>query len=205
VSGSDETRPLAIVVCGSLAREVREIAARHGWDADLITVPALDHLSPKKIVVDVERELGSIDGRYRRVVVAYGDCGTFGALDRVLERFGAVRTSGPHCYEMYGGERLAAEAASRIGTFFLTDWLVRNWERAVVDGLGIGRYPFLKETYFDHCTDVLYLRQSPEPSLETKARAIAEELGLPLEIRDVGLGELERRLIDLVDESSATP
>lgn len=198
-------RPLAIVVCGALAREVREIAARHGWNADLITIPALDHLSPKQIVVDVERELGSIDGRYERVVVAYGDCGTFGALDRVLERFGAVRTSGPHCYEMYGGERLAAEADTRIGTFFLTDWLVRNWERAVVDGLGIGRYPFLKETYFDHCTDVLYLRQSPEPSLETKAHAIAEELGLPLEIRDVGLGELERRLIDLVDEPTATP
>jgi len=193
-------RPLAIVVCGALAREVREIAARHGWDADLVTVPALDHLSPRKIVTDVERELGALEGRYERVVVAYGDCGTFGGLDRVLERFGAARTSGPHCYEMYGGAELAGEADERIGTFFLTDWLVRNWERAVVDGLGIGRFPFLKDTYFDHCTDVLYLRQSPEPSLEAKAHAIARALDLPLEIRDVGLGDLERRLIDLVDE-----
>jgi len=193
-------RPLAIVVCGALGREVREIAARHGWDADLVTVPALDHLSPRKIVTDVERELGALEGRYERVVVAYGDCGTFGALDRVLERFGAARTSGPHCYEMYGGAELAGEADERIGTFFLTDWLVRNWERAVVEGLGIGRFPFLKDTYFDHCTDVLYLRQSPEPSLEAKAHAIARALDLPLEIRDVGLGDLERRLIDLVDE-----
>jgi hypothetical protein len=179
------------VVCGALAREVREIAARHGWDADLVTVPALDHLSPRKIVTDVERELGALEGRYERIVVAYGDCGTFGALDRVLERFGAARTAGPHCYEMYGGEQLAGEADERIGTFFLTDWLVRNWERAVVDGLGIGRFPFLKDTYFAHCTDVLYLRQSPEPSLEAKAHAIARELDLPLEIRDVGLGDLD--------------
>lgn len=193
-------RPLAIVVCGALAREVREIAARHDWDADLVTVPALDHLSPKKIVTDVERELEDLDGRYERVVVAYGDCGTFGALDRVLERFDAVRTGGPHCYEMYGGEQLAAEAGQRIGTFFLTDWLVRNWQRAVVDGLGIGRFPYLRNTYFDHCTDVLYLRQSPEPSLEERAREIAADLGLPLEIRDVGLGDLERRLIELVDQ-----
>jgi hypothetical protein len=199
-----ERRPLAIVVCGALAREVREIAARHAWDADLVTIPALDHLSPKSIVADVERELETLDGRYERVVVAYGDCGTFGALDRVLERFGAVRTSGPHCYEMYGGEQLAAEGEQRIGTFFLTDWLVRNWQRAVVDGLGIGRFPYLRNTYFDHCTDVLYLRQSPEPSLEAKAREIAAELGLPLEVRDVGLGDLERRLIDLVDEPTAT-
>lgn len=195
-------RPLAIVVCGALAREVREIAARHGWDADLVTVPALDHLAPKQIVADVERELRDLDGRYERVVVAYGDCGTFGALDVVLERFGAERTSGPHCYEMYGGAQLAAEADERIGTFFLTDWLVRNWERAVVDGLGIGRFPFLKDTYFDHCTDVLYLRQSPEPSLEVKARGIARELRLPFEIRDVGLGDLERRLIDVVDQQA---
>lgn len=198
-----ERRPLAIVVCGALAREVREIAARHGWDADLVTIPALDHLSPKSIVTDVERELETLDGRYERIVVAYGDCGTFGALDRVLERFGAVRTSGPHCYEMYGGERLAAEADERIGTFFLTDWLVRNWQRAVVDGLGIGRFPYLRNTYFDHCTDVLYLRQSPEPSLEAKAHEIAAELDLPLQIRDVGLGDLERRLIDLVDQPTA--
>lgn len=195
-----ERRPLAIVACGALVREVREIAARHGWDADLVAVPALDHLAPKKIVADVERELEALVGPYERIIVAYGDCGTFGALDRVLERHAAVRTAGPHCYEMYGGPELAAEAGERLGTFFLTDWLVRNWDKAVVEGLGIGRFPFLKDTYFDHCTDVLYLRQTPEPSLEVRAREIADFLGVPLEIRDVGLGDLERRLIDLVDE-----
>ena len=195
-----ERRPLALVACGALAREVREIAARHGWDADLYPIPALDHLAPRKIVEDVERELASLNGRYEKVVVVYGDCGTFGALDQVLERFGAVRTAGPHCYEMFGGKQLAAEADRRLSTFFLTDWLVRNWERAVVEGLGIGRFPFLRNTYFDHITDVLYLRQSPEPSLETKAREIAADLGVPLEIRDVGLGDLERRVIELVEE-----
>jgi hypothetical protein len=196
-------RPLAIVVCGALAREVREIAARRGWDADLFPIPALDHLAPRKIVEDVERELAALQGRYGKIVVVYGDCGTFGALDAVLERFGAVRTDGPHCYEMFGGEQLAAEADRRLSTFFLTDWLVRNWERAVVDGLGIGRFPFLRNTYFDHITDVLYLRQSPEPSLEAKAREIAAFLGVPLEIRDVGLGDLERRLIELVEQPAA--
>lgn len=198
-------RPLAIVVCGALAREVRQIVARHGWDADLFTVPALDHLAPKQIVRDVEAELEALAGRYERIVVAYGDCGTFGALDRLLERFDAVRTGGPHCYEMYGGDELAAEADRRVGTFFLTDWLVRNWQRAVVEGLGIGRFPYLRNTYFDHCTDVLYLRQSPEPSLEAKAREIAADLGLQLEIRDVGLGDLERRLIELVDQPTPAP
>lgn len=192
-------RPLALLACGALAREVREVAARNRWDADLFTLPALDHLSPKKLLEDVERELEEVAPRYERVVVAYGDCGTAGGLDRVLAKHGAVRTTGPHCYEMYGGSELADGSEGRIGTFFLTDWLVRNWERAVVEGLGIGRFPFLKERYFDQITDALYLRQAPDPSLEGKAREIADSLGVPLEIRDVGLGDLERRLIELVE------
>lgn len=193
-------KPLALLACGALAREVREIAGRRGWDADLYTAPALDHLSPKRLVADVEEQLEQIAPRYERVVVAYGDCGTGGALDRVLAKYGAVRTVGPHCYEMYGGAELAGEGDARIGTFFLTDWLVRNWDRAVVEGLGIGRYPFLRDTYFDHITDVLYLRQSQESGLDARAREIAGFLGVPLEVRDVGLGDLERRLIDLVEQ-----
>jgi hypothetical protein len=193
-------KPLALLACGALAREVREIAARRGWDADLYTAPAFDHLSPKRIVVDVDARLQEIAPRYERVVVVYGDCGTAGALDRMLVKHRAVRTVGPHCYEMYGGAELAGEEDRRAGTFFLTDWLVRNWDRAVVEGLGIGRFPFLKSAYFDHITDVLYLRQTPEPALEERARQIATFLGAPLEIRDTGLGDLERRLIDLVEQ-----
>jgi hypothetical protein len=192
-------KPLAILACGALAREVREIAARRGWDADLFTAPALDHLSPKKLVVDVDERLEEIVPRYERVVVVYGDCGTYGALDRVLAKHRAVRTVGPHCYEMLGGRELAGENGRHAGTFFLTDWLVRNWDRAVVEGLGIGRFPFLKDAYFDHITDVLYLRQVADPALEARAIEIAGFLGVPLEVRDVGLGDLERRLTDLVE------
>ncbi len=192
-------KPLAILACGALAREVREVVARRGWNADLFTAPALDHLSPKKLVVDVDAKLGEIVPRYERVLVVYGDCGTGGALDRVLAKHGAVRTGGPHCYEMLGGPDLAGDGEAHTGTFFLTDWLVRNWDRAVVQGLGIGRFPFLKDTYFDRITDILYLRQVPDAAFEARAAEIAGFLGAPLEIRDVGLGDLERRLIDLVE------
>jgi len=192
-------KPLALLACGALAREVREIISRQGWDADLFTAPALNHLSPKRIVASVDEKLAGLTTAYERVVVVYGDCGTGGVLDRVLARHGAVRPVGPHCYEMYGHPDVLEVMRARPGTFFLTDWLVRNWERAAVEGLGIDRYPNLKGVYFDHCTDVLYLRQSPRPHLEAKAREIADFLGLPLEIRDVGLGDLERRLSELVD------
>ncbi len=200
MNANGERRGLALLACGALAREVREIVWAHGWDADLHTAPALNHLSPKRIVASVDAKLADLTRRYERVIVVYGDCGTGGALDEVLRRHGAVRTVGPHCYEMYGHPDVLEVMRERPGTFFLTDWLVRNWERAAVEGLGIDRFPNLKGVYFDHCTDVLYLRQSPEAHLEARAREIAEFLGLPLEIRDVGLGDLERRLTDLVDQ-----
>lgn len=200
MNANGDRRALALLACGALAREVREIAWAHGWDADLYTAPALNHLSPKRIVASVDAKLADLTRRYERVIVVYGDCGTGGALDEVLRRHGAVRTVGPHCYEMYGYPEVLMVMRERPGTFFLTDWLVRNWERAAVEGLGIDRFPNLKGVYFDHCTNLMYLRQSPEAHLEARAREIAEFLGLPLEIRDVGLGDLERRLADLVEE-----
>jgi len=110
-----------------------------------------------------------------------------------------ARVKGPHCYEMLAGaelfERISEE---RPGTFFLTDWLVRNFERAVVRGLGLDRHPDLTPMLFGNYDAVLYLRQVPNPRLAAKAEEIAAYLGLPLEINDVGLGELESRLADLI-------
>ncbi|HZP89930.1 MAG TPA: DUF1638 domain-containing protein [Actinomycetota bacterium] len=200
-----ERRPLAILACGALAREVREIAWSRGWDADLHTVPALHHLSPKRIPAEVDRRLQELEHRYERIVVVYGDCGTGGALDAVLETRGVERTPGPHCYEMLGGRATLEALRTRPGTFFLTDWLVRNWDRAVVEGLGVGRFPFLRGPYFDHVTHVRYLRRERDPALTERARAVAEFLGCPLEIVDVGLGELEGRLIGLVEGAAPTP
>jgi len=136
------------------------------------------------------------------VVVVYGDCGTAGTLEPVLARHGAVRLQGPHCYEMFAGEDFGRIVEERPGTFFLTDWLVRNFERAVVRGLGIDRYPELKPVYFQHYTDLLYLVQFADDRLLDKAGEIGQFLDLPLEVRHVGLGQLETRLAALVEAAS---
>ena len=192
-------KPVALLVCGALMREVRDVAGRRGWDVDLHAAPALNHLSPKKLAADVDELLEELTPRYGRIVVVYGDCGTNGALDSVLERHGAERVPGPHCYEMLGHPDQADAESLDPGLFFLTDWLVRNWDKAVVQGLGIDRWPYMKDVYFEHVTRLLFFRQEPEPTLEARAREIAEWLGRPLEIRDTGLGDLERRLVELVE------
>lgn len=187
------------MICGALGREVKQIVDRHEWDVDIYGVSALLHLYPSRIVDELRAKLAELRPRYDRLVVVYGECGTTGRLEPVLEEFGAARLRGPHCYEMFAGEeRFQKIANERPATFFLTDWLVRNFDRAVVKGLGLDRYPDLKPILFANYEAVLYLRQVPNPRLAEKAQEIASYLGLPLEMEDVGLGELEERLAALV-------
>jgi len=190
----------ALVICGALGREVKEMSVRRRWDVDIHGLSALLHLYPNRIVSELRDKLRELKPRYENIVVVYGDCGTAGRLDPVLDELGVSRVPGPHCYEMFAGRELFLEVADeRPATYFLTDWLVRNFDRAVVRGLGLDRYPDLKSTYFGNYESVLYLRQVPYPKLAEKAAQIAAYLGLPLEIRDVGLGELEGRLAALVE------
>lgn len=197
---SDTTpRRVAILACGALAVESAEIIRRRGWDVDLHGVSSFHHMDPPKIVEDVDRKLADLTTRYDNVVVVYGDCGTGGALDKVLAKYPAVRPAGVHCYQWFIEEDPQDIVDNRTGTYFFTDWLVRNWERAVIKGLGLDRFPWLKETYFGSLTDVLYLRQDPDPALEAKAREIAAYMELPIEIRDTGLGPLEAQIAPLVE------
>jgi hypothetical protein len=195
----------ALVICGALGREVKEMVERRGWDVDIYGVSALLHLYPARIVDELREKLYALKPRYRNLVVVYGDCGTTGRLEPLLDEVGATRLRGPHCYEMYAGEaRFREVSENRPGTFFLTDWLVRNFDRAVIRGLGLDRHPDLKSMLFGNYEAVLYLRQVPNPRLAEKAEQIARFLELPLEMVDVGLGELEDRLAELV-EQTATP
>jgi hypothetical protein len=191
----------AFVICGALGAEVKTIVDRRGWDVDIYGASAMLHLYPTRIVEELSKKLRDLRRRYDRLVVVYGDCGTNGRLDPVLDEVGASRVRGPHCYEMLAGSDLFHQVAEdRPGTFFLTDWLVRNFDRAVVRGLGLDRDPDLKQMVFGNYEALLFLRQVPSPRLASKAHEIAAYLELPLEIVDVGLGELENRLAELVED-----
>ena len=195
----------AFVICGALGAEVKDIVDRRGWDVDIYGLSAMLHLYPARIVEELSEKLLALRPRYERLVVVYGDCGTNGRLEPVLEEVGASQVRGPHCYEMLAGQDLFHQVAEeKPGTFFLTDWLVRNFDRAVVRGLGLDRDPELKPMLFGNYEALMFLRQVPNPRLAERAQEIAEYLELPLEIVDVGLGELEDRLAELV-EAAPTP
>ncbi|HRQ36611.1 MAG TPA: DUF1638 domain-containing protein [Chloroflexota bacterium] len=188
----------ALIICGALAREVLDMVQKHGWDAEVFGIPAIDHLFPERIAPDVEKRFLEIKARFERTIVVFGDCGSRGALDEMLARHGLERLDGPHCYEMYGGQLFHDLMEEEPGTFFLTDFLVRGFNGTVMKGLGLDRFPELKEEYFRHYRRLVYLVQNEESELAAKSRQISEYLGLPLEIRVTGYGLLEDRLVEMM-------
>jgi hypothetical protein len=194
----------AFIMCGALAREVLDVIAKYGWDVDLVGVPALDHMYPERIAPDVEKRFLELEAQYERVIVVFGDCGSRGALDAVLDKYGLERLDGPHCYEFYGGQAFHELMDEEPGTFFLTDFLLRGFEGLVIKGLGLDRFPQLKEDYFRHYRRLVYLVQNEDPALLAKAQKVADYLALPLEIRHTGYGLLEERLVNLMAATGET-
>jgi uncharacterized protein DUF1638 len=193
---------VAFLVCGALGRETVEVVRRNGWDADIHGLSSRLHMTPLQIAPALDRKLESLTSRYSRVVVVYGDCGTGGRIDEVIRRYPAARPAGVHCYQWFAGDAFN-EMTSDLGVYFLTDWLVRTWETSVIAGLGLDRFPWLHQTYFEQITRVVYLRQDPDSdgALAAKALAIAAFLDRPLEIRSTGLEPLESVLAPLMEES----
>lgn len=196
---SASPRSTAFILCGALAREVVAIVAKHGWQVDVYGIPAIVHMVPERIAPDVARKFQLIREQYGRVLVVFGDCGSRGALDEFLTSQGLERIDAPHCYEMYGGDTFHELMEEEPGTFFLTDFLVRGFRGTVWHGLGLDRYPELKDDYFRNYRRLVYLSQTADETLHAKAHEIAATLALPLEIRYTGYGLLEQRLCDWME------
>lgn len=190
----------ALVACGALAREVLALKDAHAWEVEVLGVPALLHNEPERIPDAVLRRIRQARQEYERVIVVYGDCGTGGMLDRMLEAEDVERVAGPHCYEMYAGKTFHRFMSQEPGTFFLTDYLLTSFDHLVLEGLGLDRHPELREDYFKNYTRVVYLAQRQDPAMEERARWAAASLGLPLEIHFTSYGELERRLKELIEK-----
>ncbi len=183
-----------IVACGALAHEIVALREVNGWGhLDLACLPAILHNRPERIPAAVEEVVERHRGRYARMFLAYADCGTGGALERTCERLGIEMMRGPHCYAFFDGvERF--EARGEVTSFFLTDFLVRQFDAFVWRPLGLDRHPDLRDVYFGNYRRLVYLAQTDNPGLDTMARDHADRLGLVYERRMTGFGELAEAL-----------
>tara|TARA_B100001964_G_scaffold134053_1_gene148068 strand:+ start:6204 stop:6869 length:666 start_codon:yes stop_codon:yes gene_type:complete len=197
-TGATDGRTL-IIACGALARELLEVVRANGLDQiDVECLPASYHNTPDLIPDAVEERVRSAQDRYGQVFVGYADCGTGGRLDVLCAELGVERLSGAHCYEFFAGSGPFIDIQeAEIGTFYLTDYLVKHFDRIVIAGLGLDRYPQLLPDYFGNYTRLLYLAQTDDPTLVEKGRLAAKSLGLRYEVRRTGYGELETSVVHL--------
>jgi len=192
-----------LILCGALGKEVLDIVEKHGWDAEVVGIPAVVHVFPDQIAPKVEGRILELREKYERLIVLFGDCGSKGALDQMLLKYPDIeRIAGPHCYEFYGGEQFASLMEEEPGTFFLTDFMVRTFQGLIVKSMGLDRFPQLKDEYFRNYKRLVYLVQKDNPEYSQKATEIAKYLELPLTIIETGYNFLEERLAALMGDNS---
>ncbi|MFK5998104.1 MAG: DUF1638 domain-containing protein [Rhodobacterales bacterium] len=187
---------ILLLACGALAHEILALKRLNGWDhMALQCLPAKLHLYPDKIPDAVEAAVLKHRDAYDNIFVVYADCGTGGLLQKKCAELGVDMVEGPHCYSFFeGNEAFAKSAEDEITAFYLTDFLVKQFDAFIMKPMGLDRHPELRDMYFGNYTKVVYQAQVNDPALDVKAQACADKLGLPLERRFTGYGDLEATL-----------
>jgi hypothetical protein len=183
---------ILLIACGALAHEVLALKRLNGWaHMDLQCLPANLHLYPEKITAAVERAVAEHRAAYQRIFILYADCGTGGLLQEKCKELGVEMIAGPHCYSFFeGNAAFAAKTESEFTAFYLTDFLVRQFDAFVWRPMGLDRHPELRDMYFGNYTKLVYQAQTEDPVLDAKAEDCARRLGLAYERRFTGYGDL---------------
>lgn len=184
-----------VIACGALAHEVLAVTRANRWDhIDLHCLPANLHLWPDRIPAAVASAVNVRRAGYSATYVLYADCGTGGLLSEKCKELGVEMIEGPHCYSFFEGNAAFAAHPDEITAFYLTDFLVRQFDAFVWRPLGLDRHPELRDQYFGHYEKLVYQAQTDDPALDARARDCAARLGLAYERRFTGYGDLGRSL-----------
>lgn len=187
-----QSSQILLIACGALAREIIDLKTANGWGhLDLTCLPANLHLYPDKITQEVRRVVIKHRAKYQQIFVVYADCGTGGQLETACAELGVEMISGPHCYSFFqGNESFAKSSETEITTFYLTDFLVRQFDAFVIKPMGLDRHPELRDMYFGNYEKLVYQAQTEDADLTEKAKECAKRLGLAFERRFTGYGDL---------------
>ena len=188
-----------LIACGALAREILDLKAHHGWThLDLTCLPAKYHLYPDKITEEVRKSGAKHRDAYDEIFVVYADCGTGGLLQAACEEMGVQMVAGPHCYSFFeGNDAFAAKQDAEFTSFYLTDFLVRQFDAFIWKPMGLDRHPDLRDMYFGNYETLVYQAQTDDAALTAKAQECAARLGLAFERRFTGYGDLKTTLAKL--------
>ena len=190
------TQRTLVIACGALAREINQLKKTNGWEhLELTCIDAALHFYPEKIPAQLRARIRENRDKYDDIYIAYAECGTRGEIDKIIAEEGIERLPGAHCYQFFAGEASFAQMSDdEPGTFYLTDFLVRHFDRLVMRSLGLDRHPELRDMYFGNYKRLIYLAQTTDEALVQAAKEAAKTLGLAYEHVHTGYGELESSL-----------
>ena len=194
------TGRLLLIACGAFAREILALKAQNGWaHMDLTCLPANLHLYPERITEAVEASVLKHRAAYDDIFVVYADCGTGGLLEAKCAELGVAMVAGPHCYSFFEGNETFASHDDEITAFYLTDFLVRQFDAFFWRPMGLDRHPELLDMYFGNYTTLVYQAQIQNPALEAKAEECARRMGLSYQYRFTSYGDLAVALTSLAN------
>ncbi|MBV1903953.1 MAG: DUF1638 domain-containing protein [Marinosulfonomonas sp.] len=201
LSVSDPGGRILLIACGAIAREVLAVTQANGWThIDLTCLPAILHNHPDRITPAIKQAVDKNHDQYAQIFVLYADCGTGGELFDLCKKLGVEMLKGPHCYSFFEGNAGFAERSKdEFTAFYLTDFLVRQFDAFVWKPLGLDRHPHLRDAYFGNYEKLVYQAQSKDRELDHKAQDCAARLGLNYERRFTGYGDLESTLTGWID------
>ncbi len=190
------TQRTLVIACGALAREINQLKKTNGWEHLALTcIDAALHFYPEKIPAQLRARIRENRDQYDDIYIAYAECGTRGEIDKIIAEEGIERLPGAHCYQFFAGEEAFAQMSDEEpGTFYLTDFLVRHFDRLVMRSLGLDKHPELRDMYFGNYKRVVYLAQTTDEKLVQAAKRAAEVLGLAFEHVHTGYGDLGQSL-----------
>ena len=168
-AGLEATGPgrVLLLACGALAHEVLAVIRANGWSHLVLQcLPAKLHLYPPKITAEVERVVLAERSNYAAIHVLYADCGTGGLLQEKCKEMGVEMISGPHCYSFFEGNAVfLPRAETEFTAFYLTDFLVRQFDAFVWKPMGFDRHPELIPMMFGNYIKLVYQAQTDNPAL----------------------------------------
>ena len=199
LSATSDKGRILLLACGALAREIIDLQNINGWDhMELTCLPAIYHLYPEKIPEAVREAVAKHRDDFDEIFVVYADCGTGGQLLKTCDELGVKMVQGPHCYSFFeGNDRFSEIAEQEFTAFYLTDFLVRQFEAFVWKPMGLDKHPELRDMYFGNYEKLVYQAQIEDPALKAKAQDCADRLGLAFEYRFTGYGDLKTALEEL--------
>jgi hypothetical protein len=188
-------RPMVMVGCGILQKEVEALIRKNGWDVETHFIESALHNYFGRLWAELEAALTAEEHKGKETIVFYGSCHPL--MDRMLEKHRTLRTCGQNCIVMLlGYERFMAEL-SRGAFFLLEEWALKL-EPMITACFG-SNLRVVREIFHSSHKLLLAIRTPSSGDFTAAAEAAARFIDLPLEWIDVDLNHLESVLADAME------